>query len=98
MQQKYGERGLVCVSVTIDHLDNWKERSLAFLQKQNATFPNYWLDEEDEVWQERWKIKGPPAIFVFDRDLKRARKFDTDDPANAYTPEDVDKLVQELLR
>jgi hypothetical protein len=97
MRQRYGKDGLVCLSVSVDELGR-KEATLAFLEKMRATFPNYLLDEDAEVWQNQWKIKGPPAVFVFDRAGKRAGKFDGDDPERTFTPQDVEKLVNQLLR
>jgi hypothetical protein len=97
MQERYGKDGLVCLSVSVDAPDR-KAGVLAFLGKQKATFPNYLLDEDAAVWQNQWKIKGPPAVFVFDRAGKRAGKFDSDDPDRPGTPEDVENLVKQLLR
>jgi len=37
-------------------------------------------------------------VFVFDRDGRRAGKFDTSDPDKPYTYADVEALVKELLK
>jgi thiol-disulfide isomerase/thioredoxin len=96
LHHKYGSRGLVCMSLTVDPAEG-RDDALKFLVKQKATFANYWLDEKPEVWQERWHITGPPAVFVFDRQGRRAARFDTEDDNKPFTYADVEKLVQQLL-
>jgi thiol-disulfide isomerase/thioredoxin len=96
LHHKYGSRGLVCMSLTVDPAES-RDDALKFLVKQKATFANYWLDEKAEVWQERWRIIGPPAVFVFDRQGKRAAKFYSEDDNKPFTYAEVEKLVQQLL-
>jgi hypothetical protein len=96
MHRQYSSKGVVCLSVSIDEEER-KGAVLAFLQKQNATFPNYLLNVEQEVWQEKFHVKAPPTVFVFDRDGKLAQRFDTED-GRRFTYDDVEKLVKELIR
>ena len=96
LNQQYGDKGLVCMSVALDPPEG-SEGALKFLKKSKATFANYWLDEKAIFWQERWGIKGPPAVFVFDRQGRRAAKFDSEDPEKPLSYEDVKKLVPKLL-
>ena len=88
--------GVVCMSVTIDEKDK-VEAALKFLREQGATFPNYLLDEDAAVWQEKWAINGVPAVFVFARDGKQAAKFDSD-ADKEFSYKDVRKKVEELLK
>ena len=88
LHQDRAKDGLVCISVAVD--DELKPAILAFLTKQKATFANYWLDERATVWQDQWDIKGPPAVFLFDRQGRRAARFDCNDPNKQYTPADVE--------
>lgn len=97
MQQHYEKDGLVCLSVTIDPSTK-RAAALKFLQDQHATLANYWLDEKEDVWQDKFDTGGPPVVFVFDRQGKRAAKFDNNDPDKTFTPADVDKVVQQLLK
>jgi hypothetical protein len=94
MHERYGGKGVVCMSVSVDPEENRGE-ALKFLTRKKATFANYWIDETDEFWQPRWKIRSPPAMFVFDRQGRRAGKFDSED--NPLKVEDVEKLVKQLL-
>jgi thiol-disulfide isomerase/thioredoxin len=102
MQRKYNGEGLVCISVCIatsdDDLKTDEPKALKFLTAQNAVFQNYLLEDGWKVCESKWKIKGVPATFVFDRDGMRARRFTNDDPDNQYDLKDVEKLVTELLR
>jgi len=95
MHRKYGSQGVVFLSVSVDPLDR-KAEALAFLQKVEAAFPNYLLDEDQELWQQRFGFVAPPGVFVFNRAGRRAGKFTSDD--KAFTDEDVEKLVLEVLR
>ena len=97
LHQKYAADGLVCMSVSVDPAEQ-RGDALKFLQSKEATLANYWLDEKEAVWQEKWDIDGPPAVFVFDRQGKRAAKFDAKDPDKPYTYDDIKKLVQRLLK
>jgi len=97
MHRRYAADGLVCVSVSVDEPEN-KAKALGFLTGQNATFPNYWIAEKEAVWQDKWNINAPPAIFVFDRQGRRAARFDHNDPRKSYTHTDVENLVRSLLR
>jgi thiol-disulfide isomerase/thioredoxin len=96
MQRKYSEQGLVCVSVNVDE-PKQKQAALGFLKQVGASFPNYLLDEQAEVWQERWNFAAPPAAFVFDRSGRRAARLDNTAPETEYTAEALEKLVKELL-
>ena len=96
LQQRYGRNGLVCMSVTIDELQK-QQAALAFLQRQGASIPNFLLDEDPAVWEEKWDVKSVPIVFVIGRDGQRAAKFNSDDPQHDFTYADVEKLVQQLL-
>jgi thiol-disulfide isomerase/thioredoxin len=96
LHRKYAWDGVVCVSVSLDSTEE-KEAALKFLKEKGAAFPNYLLDEDTAVWQNRWKLKGPPAVRVYGKDGKLARQFDYDDPNSQFEFKDVEQLVQKLL-
>jgi hypothetical protein len=97
MHRKYAKDGLACVSVSVDEVND-QDKTLGFLKKLGATFPNYLLDEETEFWQNKWHMNAPPAVFVFDRNGLRAGKFDGNDPNKEFSYDDVEKLVLGLLK
>jgi hypothetical protein len=97
MHKKYARDGVVVMTVSVDDVDS-KDGALAFLKKVKATTRNYLLKEEPEFWQKKWQITAPPALFIFDRDGKRAAKFDSDDSEKKYNHEEIEKSLVELLR
>ena len=99
MQRRYAKDGLVCMSVSVDEPKR-QAAALAFLRGQGAAFANYLLREDTALWQEKFDISGPPAVFVFDREGKRAARFDSEDDKNPFSYEkaEVEALVRKLLR
>jgi hypothetical protein len=95
MQKKYGKVGVVAVSVNLDDPNEAgaKDKALKYLKSQKATFTNLILDEKVEVWQKKLKIEGVPCIFVFDKEGKVAKKFDSGEKYD-----EVEKLVIDLLK
>ena len=91
---KYAGRGLAVVSVSVDTPDDVDARSAArdFLVRQKATFRNVILSDKAEVWQAKWKIDGPPLLFLFDKRGRLAGRWEGKFDASA-----VDKKVAELL-
>jgi hypothetical protein len=94
MHHKYANDGLVCLSVSVDDIDD-KAKTLAFLQKQKAVFTNYLIDEPGEVWEKNLDAGAPPTVLIYGRDGKRVKKFTTEDP---FTYEDVEKVVAPLVK
>ncbi len=94
MHKKYPRDAFSAISVSLDDPQDNKvmSRVLGFLQKQQAQFPNFVLDEKAEFWQDKLKFDGPPCVFVFDRTGKW-KKFE---PPFEY--EDVEKFVAELIK
>jgi thiol-disulfide isomerase/thioredoxin len=99
LHNEHAKDGLVCVSVAVDDPDDADAAAsgLKFLQKQKATFENYLIDEKPEVWQKNWGFAAVPAVMVYGRDGKIAKKFTFDDPNNQFTYKDVEKFVLPLL-
>jgi hypothetical protein len=95
MQKKYAKDGVVAVSVNLDDPNDAgvTDKAREFLVSQKATFTNLILDEKVEVWQKNLKIEGVPCIFVFDKDGKVAKKFDSGEKYD-----EVEKLVVDLLK
>lgn len=99
MSKKYGPKGLVVMSLSLDDPEDEKAVAAAekFLQQQKATFPNILLDEEYGEGYEKLDISGIPAVFLYSPDGKEAKRFTMDDPNNQFTYEEVEKEVAERL-
>ena len=89
MHHKYADRGVICVSVSLDKVED-KDYALKFLQAQNATFPNYLLEDGDDAMQNYFGVNGIPAVFVYDRDGQMLG------PYRDYAI--VEKVVKNLLK
>ena len=89
----------VAISVAVDDPDDADaaRSALKFLTAQKATFQNFHIDEKPETWQTKWGFTAVPAVMVYGRDGKIARKFTYDDPDNQFTYKDVEKFVVPLL-
>ncbi len=99
LHSRYAKDGLVCMSVSVDEAGDQHASALKFLQKVNAAFANYRIDEPKKVYQDKWDFNGVPAVFVFDRQGKRAGKFTNDDPDKPFNyAKDVTPLVEKLLK
>jgi len=98
MHNKYKKDGLVAFSCALDDPEKKgiQEKLLKFLKEKKATFGNFLLNETDVDWQKNLKIDGPPAVFIFDRDGKPAKKFDAG--TESFTYADVEKVVAELMK
>jgi YD repeat-containing protein len=102
MHEKYASDGLVCISVCIPTSDSNplkdQPEALKFLTDKIAIFQNFLLENGWKVCNDKWDVSGVPVTFVFDREGRRVRKFNNDDPKSSYTMKDVEMLVQELLK
>ena len=107
------ERGkdVACVSVSADYAGSkkkppeyFKERVLNFLTEQEATFDNVLCNVPSDELFEQIKLSSIPAVYVFGRDGKLVKRFDSDSAENlgtndeAFTYADVNKLVDSLLK
>ena len=86
------------LNIPADRLPEMKKRA----QAKGFNFP-YLHDPSQKVGRAyratvRRLHRAPPAVFVFDRKGRRAGKFDTDDPDKGFKYEDVENLVQGLLK
>jgi thiol-disulfide isomerase/thioredoxin len=104
LHKKYADKGLACISVSLDLVDDKAkvEKANEFLQKRGATFTNLILAEPFEVWQKKLNLEGPPCVVVFDRAGRRVKQY----PVKTAGGEEIDKpdyaviekLVEELLK
>ncbi len=75
LHRKYAVDGLKVLSVSVDPKED-TPAAKAFLVKQRATFRNVILTDRAEVWQTKWKIDGPPILFLFDRQGQLVKRWD----------------------
>ena len=101
MHEKYGDKGLVVISVSLDSVE--KEGAVnnanKFLTKQNSPLRNLLLDEPSEVWVKKFAFESLPFYYVFDRHGKWAR-FRADDykeKKDGLLYEDLEQSVVQML-
>ncbi len=105
LHEKYAGK-VDCVSLSLDYEGIGKPEELLpavkeFLESRKATFRNLLAKEDSDLMCKKLGIVSVPAIFVWDRNGKLAKKFDDDVASKSlgrpFTYADVEKVVQECL-
>ena len=94
MHRELSKAGLVVISLSVDDADE-KANVLKFLQKQNATFQNFILEDRDrneKAGDEKLYHSAPPIVHVFDRAGTKVKTFEGKKELVG-----LDALVKELL-
>jgi len=103
MHKKYADKGLVCMSVSMDLLgskdDYKKDKVLAFLKDKGAAFPNFVTADPDADGEKMEKTFGEdfrliPYLVVFD---KAGRRVWDSSNGPKMTDEQLEKKIEELL-
>ena len=110
LHQKYG-KDVACVSVSTDYTGSknkppefYRERVLKFLEEQKADFDNVLLNVPSDELFENIELSSIPAVYVYGRDGKLVKRFDSESAENlktdeeAFTYADVNKVVFGLLK
>ena len=94
MHEKFAEHGVTVITVSLDEpqTKGIQQKLLSFLTKQKATFTNVILDESQDFWQDKFHFKGPPCVFVFNREGKWKQFKDIEGYA------DVEKYIARCLK
>lgn len=108
---KTQSKDISCLSVSTDYTgaknkppEFYRERVMKFLQEQDATFENVLLNVPSDELFEKIELASIPAVYVFGRDGKLVKRFDSESAENlktdgeAFTYADVNKVVSELLK
>jgi thiol-disulfide isomerase/thioredoxin len=106
LHKKYAEKGLACVSVSVDPAQgglqryrdrNGQEQVLAFLKEKDAAFPNFVLTtyhDEDEKIAKRFGFEGAvPFMVMFDRTGRKVWDSET----KGLSDEKLDRLIESEL-
>ncbi|MDA2929489.1 TlpA family protein disulfide reductase, partial [Acidobacteria bacterium AH-259-O06] len=93
MYEKYHPEGVTFVSMCLDDRDDVQavEGARQFLVEQNATFPNYLMDENIVDAFEKLDLLGIPAVFIYDRRGELRYRLTGDDPNNQFSDRDVEE-------
>lgn len=101
LHKKYADKGLVCVSISMDKYgdeDEYKkEKVVKFLRDKGATFPNFIVAEPKKDEEALIKILGDytaiPYMVMFDREGKKVWTSD----GEKLDDEKLAKLIEEQL-
>jgi hypothetical protein len=100
MHDKYRDKGLVIITVSIDRVTeegNGVEEANKILDKRKLPFINLYLDEPDEVLEKQFDYKSSlPFYYVFDRTGKWVRYRAADYPKGVPYDE-MEKTVLQML-
>lgn len=107
LHNKYPREQVACISLSLDYLgikksppETYREPVLAFLQKQGASFDNILATESVDDMLDKMELGSPPAVYVYDRDGKLAKRFDNEQASSEsdeFNYEQIGKLVAELI-
>lgn len=99
LAERYGDRGVAFIAFDLDDPGDpgALERAEAFARKQGGRIEHFRttlpiLDAFDELG-----LLGIPAVYVYDRDGKLARRLTADDPNAQFTEADVERAIRKLL-
>jgi cytochrome c biogenesis protein CcmG/thiol:disulfide interchange protein DsbE len=100
MDRRYRDRGVRFVSLSVDNREDKAavEEARRFLQKQNASFDHYLLDENILQAFEKLDILGIPAVFLYDRAGRRRYRLTGDDPNHQFTEKDIEQALSTLTQ
>jgi thiol-disulfide isomerase/thioredoxin len=97
LHKKHAEKGLVCMSASLDDADD-KEMALKFLKEKGAAFPNFLLTatgkDEEKKLEDRYGLEGGiPHMAVFSRTGEKVW-----DSRTKKKEKEVDALIEEELK
>ncbi len=89
LYNKHRKDGFVVITVSLDGKLN-QAKAFRFLTQQNATFPNYILDDSFQTFARYWQTQVIPAHFVFDKEGKLVGKSTMKSPLSMA---DLEKII-----
>lgn len=99
LDQRYRDKGVDFVSINLDdHEDaDALDKAEQFLNEVNATFDNYYMDENVLDAFEKLDLLGIPAVVIYDGKGKERYRLTGDNPNKQFTDEDIEDAVKVLL-
>jgi thiol-disulfide isomerase/thioredoxin len=99
MHEKYADKGLVAISLSLDDADKPKSVAAAtkFLKEKKAVFTNLIMEERMDDSFDKLNIGAIPAVFVYTPDGKELKRFTLEDVDKQFTYEQVEAFVKDYL-
>ena len=100
MHNQYKDQGVVFVSLLLEDPEEPQaiQMAIKFLNKQQADFDHYFMDENLMQSFEKLDLLGIPAVFIYDRDGQQAYRLTNDNPNKQFTEADVQAAIETLLK
>ena len=107
LDEEYPDDQVRCITVSLDYIgladegpETYEPRVLGILKPLNVRCTNIIAADDSETMLRKLDLSAPPAVYVYGPDGKLAQRFDNEEAQNeneAFTYEDVKRLVQDLL-
>ena len=99
LHRKYNSEKITFVSLNLDDREDFESLSAAnlFLDKMNADFEHYHMDENLMLTFEKLDLIGIPAVLIYDQQGIEQFRLTGDNPNKQFTEDDIEKAIQMLL-
>ena len=99
LHEKYNNNNIEFVSMNLDDREDAKSLEIAekFLEKMNADFDHYHMNENLLYAFEKINLIGIPAVLIYDSNGNEQYRLTGDDPNNQFTEKDIEVAIKSLL-
>lgn len=109
VHNQYSGDDVKCITVSLDYIgladegpETYTDKVMPFLQHVGASFDNIIAADDSETMLKKLELAAPPAVMVYGRDGKLAKRFDNEEAASeeeGFTyHDDISPLVAELVK
>jgi len=100
LSQQYKNDGVQFVSLNLDDRNSAEDIELAqaFIEKMDANFPHYFMDENMMDAFDKLNFMSLPVVLIYDGQGKERFRLSGDNPNQQFTEEDVELSIQQLLK
>ncbi|MFN3151872.1 TlpA disulfide reductase family protein [Bremerella sp.] len=108
VHNEFSGEDVKCITVSLDYIgladegpETYKDKVMPILQHVGATFDNIIAADDSETMLKKLELAAPPAVMVYGRDGKLAKRFDNEKAASeeeGFTyADDIQPLVKQLV-
>lgn len=109
LHNAYPNGEVKCITVSLDYIgladegpETYQSKVMPILKHIGATFDNIIAADDSETMLKKLELAAPPAVLVYGRDGKLAKRFDNEEAASeeeGFTyDKDITPLVAELVK
>lgn len=100
LYQRYKTNNAVFVSLNLDDRNDTESIAAAnrFLQKMDATFEHYHMDENLMLTFEKLNLIGIPAVLIYNQQGEEQFRLTGDNPNKQFTHNDIEVAIQTLIK